>query len=71
VLVSAYGSCGLYGTLIYNVTGRVDSVSTFKTVCPNQSSYKQYDLARSIRYKEYNAHNVIDDVNILSEHYYI
>ena len=67
VLVSACVSCGLYDTLISNVTGIVDSLPTFKTVSPNQSSYKQEDLARSILSNEYDAHNAIDDVNILFE----
>ena len=51
---SACDNCGLYDTLISNVTGLVDSLPTFKTVEP-LSSYKQEDLARSILSKEYDA----------------
>ena len=56
-LVSACISCDLVDKLISNVTGLVDSLPTFKAVCPKQSLYKQEDLARSILSKEYNAHN--------------
>ena len=34
VLFSACVSCGLYDTLISNVTGLVDSLPTFKTIKP-------------------------------------
>lgn len=67
VLVSACISCDLVDKIISNVTGLVDSLPTFKAMCPKQSSYKQEDLARSILSKEYDAHNAIDDVNILSD----
>ena len=43
----------------------IDSLPVFRKVFPNQESYKQEDLARTLLQSSYAAHNAIEDVEIL------
>ena len=69
VLVSAVGKNNLYDRLCTCVLACVDSLSLFKKIFPNESSYKQEALVQNILQQKYNAHDAIADVQALGSLY--
>lgn len=62
VLVTAASNTGLLQRLTNCVAGCLDTLSLFKKVFPDRTSYKQEDLVLGLLNTQYNAHNALDDV---------
>ena len=65
VLISAITCLDFISRFFCCVVGFIDSLPVFRKVFPNQESYKQEDLARTLLQSSYAAHNAIEDVEIL------
>ena len=67
VLVSTLDSLDVISRCFGCVRGFIDSIEVFRKVFPNQTSYKQVDLARMLLQETYSAHNAIEDVEVLGK----
>jgi DNA polymerase III alpha subunit (gram-positive type) len=65
VLVTAYENCDLLTSLYESIRACVDSLSVMKKTFPDQSSYKQEDLVKTVLGQSYNAHDALADVEAL------
>lgn len=67
VLSTAVYNCNMYDNFTQIVMGFVDSLAVFRSGFPKIEKYNQPFLAQHFCKKEYNAHNAVDDVNMLDK----
>lgn len=67
VLMSALMNIKYDAQFMECVSGFIDSIYVFKKAYPAQSSYKQENLATALLPTAYEAHNAMEDVEILSK----
>ncbi|CAC5355427.1 unnamed protein product [Mytilus coruscus] len=67
VLSTAVYNCSMYDNFTQIVMGFVDSLAVFRSGFPKIEKYNQPFLAQHFCKEEYNAHNAVDDVNMLDK----
>lgn len=67
VLSTAVYNCNMYDNFTQIVMGFIDSLALFRSNFPKIEKYNQPFLAQHFCKEEYNAHNAVDDVNMLDK----
>ncbi|XP_071182154.1 uncharacterized protein [Mytilus edulis] len=66
IIVAQLSSVNLVNEFHRKVSGFSDSLHIFKQKYPGRKSYKQENLVKDILKRSYNAHNAVDDVQLLN-----
>ncbi|XP_052066308.1 uncharacterized protein LOC127705961 [Mytilus californianus] len=67
IIVSQLSSVNLVNELQCKVFGFSDTLHIFRQKYPDRKSYKQENLVKDILNRSYNAHNAVDDVQLLNQ----